>query len=184
MVRSRRLQLRTIAIIAREEGEDLADPRTRLACLEVFALGHTGIVAPDGAEGGYFALRVLLARGLALAADSLVRKSAAHSSSALMHRALAPIVARFTALVSQKLAFQGVAVIGAVGGTMVNLAFIEQYHGLARGHFTVRRLERVYGAEAVRAEYDQLKAGELRQPVQTADMSQGASSPNVLSGDS
>ena len=51
---------------------------------------------------------------------------------------------------------QGVAIIGAVGGAAVNLAFIEQYHGLARGHFTVRRLERVYGAEAVRAEYDQL----------------------------
>jgi hypothetical protein len=144
-----------------KKGEDLPDPRTRLACLEVFALGHTGLAAPDGAEGGYFALRVLLARGLALAADTLVRKGAAHSSSALMHRALAPIVARFTAVVSQKLALQGVAVLGAVGGAAVNLAFIEQYYGLARGHFTVRRLERVYGAEAVRAEYGQLiiKAG-------------------------
>jgi EcsC protein family len=160
------IMLRTIAEIAREEGEDLADPCTRLACLEVFALGHTGLVAPDGAEGGYFALRVLLARGLAMAADTLVRKAAAHGNSALMHRALAPIVARFTAVVSQKLAFQGVAVIGAVGGAAINFAFIEQYHGLARGHFTVRRLERVYGAEAVRAEYDQLKAAELRQPVQ------------------
>ena len=152
------IMLRTIAKIAREEGEDLADPRARLACLEVFALGHTGRAAPDGVEGGYFALRVLLARGLALAADTLLRKGAAHSSSALMHRALAPIVARFTAIVSHKLALQGVAVIGAVGGAAVNLAFIEQYHGLARGHFTVRRLERVYGAQAVRAEYDQLKA--------------------------
>jgi hypothetical protein len=68
------IMLRTIGEIARDEGEDLADPRTRLACLEVFALGHTGLAAPDGAEGGYFALRVLLARGLALAADTLVRK--------------------------------------------------------------------------------------------------------------
>ena len=51
--------------------------------------------------------------------------------------------------------------VGAIGGAAVNLAFIEQYYGLARGHFTVRRLERGYGAEAVRAEYDQLifKAG-------------------------
>ena len=127
--------------------------------------GSTGLAAPDGAEGGYFALRVLLARGLALAADTLVHKGTAHSSFALMHRALAPIVARFTAVVSQKLAFQGVAVIGAIGGAVVNLAFIEQYYGLARGHFTVRRLERVYGAEAVRAEYGQLMAADLRQPV-------------------
>jgi hypothetical protein len=163
--------LRMIAEIAREEGEDLADPRVRLACLEVFALGHTGLAAPDGAEGGYFALRVLLARGLALAADTLVRKGAAHSSSALMHRALAPIVAGFTAHVSQKLALRGVAVIGAAGGAAVNLAFIEQYHGLARRHFAVRRLERAYGAEAVRSEYDQLKAAQIRQPVQIVAMS-------------
>jgi EcsC protein family len=93
-----------------------------------------------------------------------------------MHRALAPIVARFTAVVSQKLAVQGVVVIGAVGGAAVNLAFIEQYHALARGHFTVRRLERIYGAEAVRAEYDQLKTAELGQPAQIADLSQGAGS--------
>jgi hypothetical protein len=152
------IMLRTIAEIAREEGEDLTDPRTRLACLEVFALGHTGLAAPDGADGGYFALRVLLARGLALAADTLVHKGVGHSSAALTHRALAPIAARFAAIVSQKLTLQGVAVIGAVGGAAVNLAFIEQYYGLARGHFTVRRLERVYGPEAVRAEYDQLKA--------------------------
>ena len=49
-------------------------------------------------------------------------------------------------------------VVGAVGGAAVNLAFIEHFHSLARGHFTVRRLERVYGAEAVRAEYDRLEA--------------------------
>jgi EcsC family protein len=168
------IMLRTIAEIAREEGEDLADPGTRLACLEVFALGHTGLAAPDGADGGYFALRVLLARGLALAADTLVHKGAAHSNSALMHRAITPIVARFTAVVSHKIALQGVTVIGAIGGAAVNLALVEQYHGLARGHFTVRRLERVYGADAVRAEYDNFKAAELRQSVQIADMSQSS----------
>ena len=175
------IMLRTIAKIAREEGENLADPRTRLACLEVFALGHTGIAAPDGADAGYFALRVLLARSLAMAADTLVRKGTAHSNSALMHRALAPIVARFTAVVSQKLAVQGVVVIGAVGGAAVNLAFIEQYHALARGHFTVRRLERIYGAEAVRAEYDLLKTAELGQPAQIADLPQcaGSSTQNL-----
>jgi EcsC protein family len=104
------IMLRTTAEIARKEGE--------------------GLAAPDGAEAGYFALRVLLARGLALAADTLVRKGAAHGNSVLMHRALAPIVARFTAHVSQKVALQGMAVIGAVGGAAVNLAFIQQYQGL------------------------------------------------------
>jgi hypothetical protein len=44
-----------------------------------------------------------------------------------------------------------------VGGAAVNLAFIEHFQEMARGHFTVRRLERVYGADAVRGEYDHLK---------------------------
>jgi len=167
------IMLRTIAVIAREEGEDLADPRTRLACLEVFALGHTGTAAADGAEGGYFALRVLLARSLGLAADTLMHKGATHCSSAFAHRALTPIVARFGAVVSQKLAVQGVAVIGAIGGAAVNLAFIEHFHALARSHFTVRRLERIYGAGAVRAEYHRLKAADPRPLAQMAAMSQG-----------
>ncbi len=167
------IMLRTIAVIARQEGEDLADPRTRLACLEVFALGHTGVAAEEGAEAGYFALRALLARSLALAGNALVHKGAAHSNSALALRALSPIVTRFGAIVSQKLAAQAVAVVGAVGGAAVNLAFIEYFHGLARGHFTVRRLERAYGAEAVRAEYDRIKAAHPRRPIQIAAMSQG-----------
>jgi hypothetical protein len=50
-------------------------------------------------------------------------------------------------------------VVGAVGGAAVNLAFIEHFQDVARGHFTVRRLERVYGVDTVRNEYDRLKAG-------------------------
>ena len=172
------IMLRTIASIAREEGEDLADPGTRLACLEVFALGHTGAAAAEGAEAGYFALRALLARSLALAADTAMHKATAHGSSALAHRvlahrALSPIVARFGAVVSQKLAVQGVAVVGAVGGAAINLAFIEHFHSLARGHFTVRRLERIYGAEAVRAEYDRLNNADARHPTQIAAIPKG-----------
>jgi hypothetical protein len=48
-----------------------------------------------------------------------------------------------------------------VGGAALNLAFAEHYQDLARGHFTVRRLERVYGADAVRGEYDRIKSALL-----------------------
>src|SRR6516164_355487 len=152
------IMLRAIAAIARDEGEDLADPRTGLACLEVFALA-----VPEGAdtvagERGYFAIRALLARGLAETAGIVADKGAVRGGSDLAARFLAPIVARFGAVVSEKLAAQTVAVIGAVGGAAVNLAFIEHFQSLARGHFAVRRLERIYGAEAVRAEYDLLRS--------------------------
>jgi hypothetical protein len=33
---------------------------------------------------------------------------------------------------------------------------IEHFQGVARGHFTVRRLERVYGKDVVRTEYERL----------------------------
>jgi hypothetical protein len=38
----------------------------------------------------------------------------------------------------------------------VNYAFIEHFQEVARGHFTVRRLERVYGKDHVRTEYERL----------------------------
>jgi EcsC protein family len=151
------IMLRAIAAIAQDEGEDLADPRTGLACLEVFALGGPKSDG-EGADGGYFAVRALLARGLAEAADIVVDKSALRGGSAVAQRMLAPIASRFGAVVSEKVAAQAVAVVGAVGGAALNLAYIEHFQELARGHFTVRRLERAYGVEPVRAEYDRLKS--------------------------
>jgi hypothetical protein len=151
------IMLRAIAAIAREEGEDLADPRTGLACLEVFALGASG---PDreAPESDYFAVRALLARGVGEVADFAIDKGAVREVAPAVVRFLAQIASRFGILVSQKVMAQAVTVVGAVGGAAVNLAFIEHFQDLARGHFTVRRLERIYGADAVRAQYDRIKA--------------------------
>ncbi len=151
------IMLRAIAAIAQDEGEDLADPRTGLACLEVFALGGPAAIDGEGGEGGYFAVRALLARGLAEAADIVFDKRALRGGSAVALRMLAPIASRFGAVVTEKIAAQAMAFVGAVGGAAVNLAFIEHFQDLARGHFTVRRLERAHGPASVRAEYDRLK---------------------------
>ena len=150
------IMLRAIAAIAHQEGEDLADPRTGLACLEVFALGAP---AADeiGAEADYFAVRAILARGLVEIADLAIDKAAVREGAPVFVRFLTQIAARFGVVVSQKLAAQAVAVLGSVGGAAVNLAFIEHFQEVARGHFTVRRLERAYGAAAVRSEYERLK---------------------------
>src|SRR6516162_6166624 len=151
------IMLRAIAAIAQQEGEDLADPRTGLACLEVFALGGP----PDdetGAETDYFAVRAMLARGLVEIADFAIDKGAIGESAPFLVRFLTQIASRFGVVVSQKVAAQAVAVVGAVGGAAVNLAFIEHFQDVARGHFTVRRLERVYGIDAVRSEYDRIQS--------------------------
>jgi hypothetical protein len=151
------IMLRAIAAIAQQEGEDLADPRTGLACLEVFALG--GPMADErGAETDYFTVRAMLARGLVEIADFAIDKGAIREGAPLFVRFLSQIAPRFGIVVSQKAAAQTIAVIGAVGGAVINLAFTEHFQDVARGHFTVRRLERIYGADAVRAEYGRTKS--------------------------
>src|SRR5258705_565862 len=52
------LMLRSIADIARSEGEDLWTQEARAACIQVFALGGSS-VGDDAAETGYFAVRAL-----------------------------------------------------------------------------------------------------------------------------
>ena len=74
---------------------------------------------------------------------------------------LSRLAARFGVVVTEKLAAQAIPVVGAVGGAAVNAAFAKHFQAMARGHFLVRRLERLHGAETVRFEYERL-AGESR----------------------
>jgi hypothetical protein len=46
--------------------------------------------------------------------------------------------------------------VASIGGASVNYLFIEHFQETAQGHFTVRRLERAYGKDIVRAEYERL----------------------------
>jgi hypothetical protein len=149
------LVMRSIADIARAEGEDLSQPDAALACMEVFALGGRTSV-DDQMDSAYFALRAVLASSVSEAAKHVARHGLSSAGAPIMVRLIAQISGRFGIVVSQKIAAQSVPVIGAIGGGAINYAFAEHFTGLARGHFTVRRLERTYGAEAVRGEYDRL----------------------------
>lgn len=147
--------LRSIADIARSEKEDLSLPLARLACLEVFALG--GRTPKDNAtESGYFIVRAALARAVTEAAQFIAERGVAKEGAPVLARLFAQIANRFGIVVSEKMAAQAVPVVGALGGALINLAFIDYFQDIARGHFTVRRLERTYGAELVRAEYEKL----------------------------
>ena len=74
----------------------------------------------------------------------------------IMVRFLTEVASRFGVVVSQKVAAQTFPVIGALGGAAVNYAFLEHFQDVARGHFTVRRLERIYGKTIIREEYTRL----------------------------
>jgi hypothetical protein len=147
--------LRSIADIARSEGETVTDLETRLACLEVFALGGRSN-ADDATETGYFAVRAALAKALTDAAQHIAERGLVQEGAPVIARFIAAIASRFGSVVSEKLAAQAVPVIGAIGGAGINLLFVDHFQDVARGHFIVRRLEREYGRDTVRREYDRL----------------------------
>src|SRR5512133_4393717 len=149
------IMLRSIGDVARSEGEDLADPESALACLQVCALGTRDGEA-NAAESGYFAARGLLATSVAEAARFVAERGVLAEGAPVLVRFIAQVASRFGVVVTQKLAAQAVPVIGALGGAAVNYAFIDHFQDVARGHFAVRRLGRAYGKDLVRTEYERL----------------------------
>jgi hypothetical protein len=146
------LMLRAIAEIARAEGEDLNRLETRLACIEVFALGARG--PHDKANLGYYATRVVLARLVSDVAAVVSQRGAISASTPVVARLVGEIAGRFGLVVSDMSGSTVVPVIGAVAGATVNMIFTDHFQRVARGHFTVRRLERIYGADTIRKVYD------------------------------
>lgn len=78
-----------------------------------------------------------------------------------INRFVSEVAARFGIVVSERVAASAVPVVGALGGAAVNVVFMNYFQELARGHFAVRRLERLYGAEVVQREYERLAEGAI-----------------------
>jgi hypothetical protein len=149
------IMLRSIADIARSEGEDLSDPESALSCVQVFALGGRAGSA-DASESGYFAVRGILAKSVTEAARFIAERGVIKEGGPVLVRFITQVASRFGVVVTQKVAAQALPVVGALGGAAVNYAFIEHFQEVARGHFIVRRLERIYGKNLVRTEYERI----------------------------
>ncbi len=149
------LMLRSIADIARSKGEDLSSIESRLACLEVFALGGRS-PGDDASESGYFLVRAALAKAVSEAAEYVAERGLARESAPALVRLISVISARFGVVVSEKAAAIAVPVLGAAGGAAINVLFMDHFQKMAEGHFTVRKLERRHGAAAVEAAYRRL----------------------------
>ncbi len=151
------LMLRSIADIARKEGENIRDVRTRLACIEVFALG--GREAGEAGEVIYYAVRRGLAQAVSEAAEYIAAKGMADEAAPALVRLITQIASRFEIIVSEKIAAEALPVIGAIGGGLINLAFTNHFQDMAKGHFIIRRLERAYGEEAIQQAYKEVLSG-------------------------
>jgi hypothetical protein len=142
---------RSIADHARAQGFDPAAAPTRVECLSVFAMGGTSR-SDDAAESAYFATRVALAQAVATAtrvvAAGGARALGAEGASAIA-RLIAAVAERFSAQVAQKAIAQAIPAIGALGGAAVNTAFVAHFQNVAAGHFAMKRLEGLYGVDAV-----------------------------------
>ena len=146
------IMLRSIADIARSEGENLDDMEAKLSCIGVLALGARSN-KDDNADVGYFAIRAALARALPRVTERALPPA--------LSRFLTVIAERFGITVSEKVAAEAVPVVGALGGGAINYVFIKHFQTVAHGHFIVRRLERKYGEEVVREQY-QRERGNLK----------------------
>ena len=147
------IMLRAIADIARSEGEDVDSIESQLACVQVFALGGPA-PADDVSETAYYAARIGLAKTLAEAAEYIATKGLSEEGAPVVLRLITRIAARFNVVVSEKVAAQAVPVVGAASGAAINLLFLNTFQKVASGHFAVRRLERKYGADAVKSAYE------------------------------
>ena len=146
------VMLRSIADIARSEGEDLESPLGKLACLEVFALGGKAS-SDDAAEAGYFVVRAALAKAVTDAFQYMAERGGIEEGAPVLVRLIGQIAARFGVVVSEKVAAEAVPIIGAVGGAMINTVFMDHFQNMAHGHFIIRRLERTYSPESVKDAY-------------------------------
>ena len=141
--------LRSIADIARSEGHSLSTMQTRLSCLEVFALGGRSS-RDDATESSYWAVRAALARAVSEAASYMAQRSVLEKSAPAVVRLIAAISSRFGVVVSEQLAAKAVPIVGAAGGSLVNVLFMDHFQDMARGHFIVKRLEAKYGIDVIK----------------------------------
>jgi EcsC protein family len=150
------VMLRSIAEHALAQGEDLSRLGVRLECLAVFAYGSRSH-ADDAADSAYFAVRAALSRAVGQAVEYVAERGAleaAGRSAPALAQLVARVAQRLGVAVTDKAAAQLLPVVGAAGGATVNALFLQHYQDTAWAHFTIRRLERDHGSEAVRSAYD------------------------------
>lgn len=156
------LIFRSVCDIARSEGEDLTSVDTQLQCLAVLGMGGNADRKEEEADLGYFVLRGALAQAISKASSDIASKGIAAHSSAAVFKLVQTVASRFSVQVTEQMAAKSIPAIGAVLGATVNTLFIDHFQQMAHGHFTVRRLERKYGAAAVQAAYQAIDASSAR----------------------
>ena len=170
------IMMRAILDIARGEGFSISEEETKLECLKVLAFTGNTNKADDSAESGYYLTRIVLDQISKVVSDELSKIAAAKAaaeatktaannmsfiSTTTVGKKLAEyieiIAARLGINLTEKMAAQVVPVIGAVTAATLNALFTDFYQNMAKGHFTILKLENKYSKELIKEEYDKIK---------------------------
>lgn len=144
------LMLRSIGCIAEGEGMNMGDPKTRLACVSVLAMGaDPKNVQAD--ELGYWVTRKAMA-GLVTQAVEWNGKGAVPP----LAKFITKTAAQFGVVISEKIAVQIAPAVGAFTGAAINHFFLDHYQSVAHAHFAIERLCLKYGEKTVKTAYDRL----------------------------
>jgi hypothetical protein len=145
------LILRAIAETALYYGEDLSSLEGRLACVEVLALGARP--AAGASRASYFSTRAKLARLAGNSSYFFLERGVSSASAPLVNRLFTEAAGRLGFAMSERFAIGALPVVGATAGGVVSLMFLRHFQNVATAHFTVRKLERMYGVEIIRRHY-------------------------------
>lgn len=149
------IMLRSIADISRSKGFNINDTDTKLACLEVFALGGNS-KRDDYSDSAYYLTRGALAQAVTEANRYLLQKGIVKEGAPAIVNFISKIASRFGIIISEGVAAKSVPIIGAASGGTINYVFMNHFQKMAEGHFTVKQLENKYGQEKVMEIYKSL----------------------------
>lgn len=148
--------MRSIVDIVKSEGESIENLETKLACLEVFALGGRSDLDDPG-KSAYFTVRSALANLVAESADFIAKKTLADEGKSALIKFVSKIAEKFSIQLSENVLAKALPIIGSASGAIINTVFINHFQELASGHFAIRRLEIIYGEVIIRKRYQEIK---------------------------
>lgn len=108
---------------------------------------------------GYYASRAMLGRLANEASSLLLERGATNLAAPAVAALTGEVASRFGVVVWEKIAASAIPLAGAAGAATINVLFMNHFLAIARGHFMLRRLERIHGEEAIRSHYRRLSRG-------------------------
>lgn len=154
------VMLRSIAEIAKNNGEDLQNPEVLLECIQVFAMGSTQSEKDDAINSSYLESRLVFSGIVKKAAQYIAQHSSKEVLSAIEKKTapeliifISRVASQFNIVVSEKMLAEVVPIIGAIGSASINGFFTDHFNTTANFHFGIKKLERKYGLEVIQNQY-------------------------------